>query len=398
MPTEPTAAGGGSAGREHRALAWSAACAVGLILWLARPLGLGILIGVLVAFVAQPVYDRFATRIGARWASLATVSGFGLAVAATVGGLGWLFVARGTLLADRLVAAVGPRGFIDNVVVRVGPLAERFHVSPEALREHVRALANDAAISATRVAETIASMGASALLGLLFVLLAMDFTLRRGSWLWRRVADALPLRPGYTAELAAEFRRVGRATLRGSFLTGLIQGVFAAIGFWIAGVPEPLFFGAATLLASFVPVVGVLLVLVPTCIGLAMTGHGGGAIVVIAWGLVLVVGVPDYVIRPRLVRGAAKVPALVTFVALFGGVEVLGLGGLVVGPVVMAVAIAVLRLYAAEAREEREHRESPAPSAPSWPRRTSGSVAAIGAASGSDVLDTRDQVVPPGAA
>jgi predicted PurR-regulated permease PerM len=360
MPGEPTDADAFVA-REQRALAWTAAASVALILWLVRPIGIGILLGVLLAFMAQTVFERLAARLGTVWASIVTVSASGLLVAATLGGLGWLFVSRGTLLADRLVTAVGPRGFIDNVVARAGPLTERFHVSPDALREHLRGLADDAAISATRVAETIASTTASALLGLLFAMLAMDYTLRRGSQLWQRIAEALPLRPSYTAELAGEFRRVGRATLRGSLLTGLIQGVFATIGFWIVGVPEPLFFGAATLIASFVPVVGVLLVIVPTCVGLAMTGHGLAAVVSIAWGLLFVVGVPDYVIRPRLVRGVAKVPALVTFVALFGGVEVLGLGGLLVGPVVMALAIAVLRLYVAEAHEQRHISAAPVP-------------------------------------
>ncbi len=339
--------------REHRALAWAAAAAVAVVFWLVRPIGLGILLGTLLAFMVQPVSERLAVRIGSRWASLVVVIGSGLALATTLGGLGWLFVSRGTVLASKLVAAVGPRGFVDNVIEPVGRFTQRFGVSPDDLREHLRVLAGDAADSAARFAGALASATASALLGLLFAMLAMHYILRRGEGLWRRVADTLPLRPTYTAALISEFRRVGRAALLGSVVTGLIQGVFAAIGFWIAGVPEPIFFGAATLVASFVPAVGVLLVIVPACIGLAVTGHGVGAIIELAWGLIFVVGVSDYVIRPRLVRGEAKVPTLVTFAALFGGIEVLGLMGLLVGPVLMALAIAVLRLYGAEARERR---------------------------------------------
>jgi len=339
--------------REHRALAWAAAAAVAIVFWLTRPIGLGILLGILLAFMVQPVSDRLAVRIGARWGSFVTVVVTGLALAATLGGLGWLFVSRGTVLAGDLVAAVGPSGFVDNVVGHVGRLTQRFGVSPEDLREHLRVLAGDAAHSAAQVAEAIASATATALLGLLFAMLAMHYILRRGEGLWRRVEDTLPLRPTYTAALIVEFRRVGRATLLGSVVTGFVQGAFSAIGFWISGVPEPIFFGAATLIASFVPVVGVLLVIVPVCVGLAVTGHGIGAIVGIVWGLAVVVGVSDYVIRPRLVRGEAKVPSLVTFAALFGGVEVLGLKGLLVGPVLMALAIAVLRLYGAEARVRR---------------------------------------------
>ena len=66
----------------------------------------------------------------------------------------------------------------------------------------------------------------------------------------------------------------------------------------------------------------------------------------------MIVGVSDYVIRPRFV-GDETMPALLVFLALFGGVEVLGLRGLIIGPVVMALAIAVLRLYARQAESTR---------------------------------------------
>ena len=72
-------------------------------------------------------------------------------------------------------------------------------------------------------------------------------------------------------------------------------------------------------------------------------------IVELLWGALVVVGFSDYVIRPRLV-GDEGMPAVLTFLALFGGLEVLGLPGLIAGPVLMALAVAVLRLYAREVR------------------------------------------------
>ena len=69
------------------------------------------------------------------------------------------------------------------------------------------------------------------------------------------------------------------------------------------------------------------------------------------WGALIVVGASDYLIRPRLV-GDEAMPALQVFVALFGGLEVMGLPGLIVGPVIMALAVATLRLYAGERAEQ----------------------------------------------
>lgn len=339
--------------REHRALAWAAAASLAAIFWLVRPVGLGILLGTLLAFMAQPACKRLARRIGERGAVLVTVIGAGVAVGVSLGALAWLLVARGTALAGQLGTAIGPQGIVDGLVAKVGGVAARLGVAPDDLREHLKGLAVDAASSAERIAAAIASTAASALLGLLFAMLAMHYILRRGDSLPQRIADVLPLRPSYTTSLVAEFRRVGRATLLGSVATGVVQGLFATVGFWITGVPEPIFFGAATALASFVPVVGVLLVLVPASIGLAVTGHEVAALVELAWGLVFVVAIPDYVLRPRMIRGEAEMPAIITFASLFGGIEVLGLQGLLIGPVVMSLAIAVLRLYAAETRARR---------------------------------------------
>jgi predicted PurR-regulated permease PerM len=161
-----------------------------------------------------------------------------------------------------------------------------------------------------------------------------------------------PVRPEYTRVLLDEFRRVGRMTLFGTLVTGLAQGVLAAIGFWITGVPQAAFFGAATAVASLVPAVGTLLVWVPAGLYLFASGHPAMAAIELAWGALIVVGFSDYVIRPRLI-GDEAMPAVLTFVALFGGLEVLGLAGLIVGPVIMGLAVAVLRLYAREEKIRR---------------------------------------------
>jgi predicted PurR-regulated permease PerM len=340
--------------REHRALARTAPAAVAAILWLIRPIGLGILVGVLLAFITQRSFEKLRARIGVRWAAITTVVASALVIAASVGALGSVLVAQGTILSAELVAGVGPRGFATHMLERASTLTSQVGVSYDELRRYFEELAGHAASGAARVAAAVASATASALLALFFAMLAMHVVLRNGEAISRRLVDTLPLRPAHTAALIDEFRRVGRATLLGSVVTGIAQGVFAAIGFAITGVPEPMFFGVLTAIASFVPAVGVLLVLVPVAAGLALAGHWIAAIVELAWGLVFVIGACDYIIRPHLVRGGAKVPSLVTFAALFGGVEVLGLQGILIGPVVMSLAIAVLRLYAGDGRPKIE--------------------------------------------
>lgn len=337
--------------REQRAaLRWASLVAILVVLWIILPIGIGILFGMFLAFMAEAIFERLKRHVGVRWASVTTVVGAGLALAATLGGLGALFVMRGTVLAGELIAAFKPNGVGDHALASLAQLTERVGVSRTDLTEHAQAAVSHIAAQTADIAATIASTTGSALLGLFFAMMAMFHVLRNWDAILQRAQVTFPFKPAYTRALFDEFRIVGRTTLLGAIGTGIAQGVLAAIGCWIARVPEALFFGAATAVASFIPAVGTLIVIIPVGAGLFLAGHPGYATIELAWSLLFVVGVCDYVIRPRLVRGEAKVPALVTFAALFGGVETFGLKGLILGPVLVSLALVVLRIYGEEAR------------------------------------------------
>jgi predicted PurR-regulated permease PerM len=338
---------------EHGALKWAALAAALAIGWLIMPIGVGILLGMLLAFVMQPLYGRLTKTLGVVWSSLAVVLGATLAVACGALGLAWLFVTKGVVLARDLIAIVGPGGMGDRMLGWVGHITVRFGITSDELTRRVRTLAEDAATRTASEADTVIGALASSLLGIFFVMLTMHFMLRNWETVSLRAQEAFPLRPDYTRALFAEFRRVGRTALMGTVVTGLAQGLLATIGYWLAGVPEPIFFGAATTIASLVPVVGTMLVWVPAGVVLIVIGHPTQGVFELLWGSLFVVALSDYFIRPRLVGGESEMPSVVTFAALFGGVEVFGLKGLVVGPVVMSLAVAILRLYASEARLRR---------------------------------------------
>jgi predicted PurR-regulated permease PerM len=117
-------------------------------------------------------------------------------------------------------------------------------------------------------------------------------------------------------------------------------------------LPEPAFLGAATALASLLPAVGTMLVWVPAGLFLILTGHVGRGVIELVYGGLIVVGVSDYILRPMLVGSSTKMPALFMLVSLFGGIEIFGLVGLILGPVLMSLALAILRLYAQERRPQ----------------------------------------------
>jgi len=182
-------------------------------------------------------------------------------------------------------------------------------------------------------------------LTLFFTVMTTFFVLRHWPELLSRAERMLPLHPKHTRVVLWEFQKVGKEVFIGTMLTGLAQGVLAGVGYGIAGVSEAALLATLTAICSLVPAVGTLLVWVPVGVSLLLTGHAGAGVFELFWGGLVVVGLSDYVVRPMLVGGHGHVPTLLTFISLFGGVEVFGLLGLIIGPVIAAVALALLRTY-----------------------------------------------------
>jgi predicted PurR-regulated permease PerM len=340
--------------RERQALRWLVAASIAAIAWLARPFAAGLLLGAVMAFMLEPLYHRLVRRRRRpSVAALTVVLLSGVAVVGALAGFITLFVTRVAAFAQAVSRQLGPGGAYSDRVEMVTRWLGHLGISAADIQSRLEAGAGEIASRSAALAASLASGTFMGLLGLLFALLTMYLVLRY----WSRMVALLelisPLHRSYTRALMAEFRRVGRQTISGTVLTGLAQGMLAAIGYWITGVPQALFFGVATAIASVIPAVGTLLVWVPAGIYLLLIGHTARAVIEFVWGAVVVVGLSDYVIRPRLV-GDQAIPALLVFIALFGGVTVMGLSGLIVGPVLIQLAVAVLRLYAREQRVERD--------------------------------------------
>ncbi len=337
---------------QFRALRWAAVFAFIAIVYVLEPLGIGILLGALFAFMTQPIFSRLSKRFGLTGAAVITVSSTTILVLATLVGSGWLLGSRGVVHARQLVDSLGPNSPNGGVMTTLGKYTSYVGIAPSELGEKLRAIAETGLATIAAASAAILSVTATGLLVLFFMMLTMHFVLRNASTVIRLTADLLPLKPVWTMELLTEFRRVGKTTLFGTIATGVIQGGLATLGYLFTGVDDPLFFGVATAVASLVPAVGTLLVWVPVGVVMILQDRPIAGIIELIWGGLVVVGVSDYVVRPRLIGSESELPSLLTFAALFGGVEVFGLKGLIVGPVVMSLAFAVLRLYSRETKHE----------------------------------------------
>jgi predicted PurR-regulated permease PerM len=138
--------------------------------------------------------------------------------------------------------------------------------------------------------------------------------------------------------------------VKGSFLVALSQGIVASIGFYIFGVPEPLLWGAFTVIVALVPTVGTSLSIVPAVIYLAVTGHSGAAIGMGVWGA-LAVGLIDNFLGPKLVGRSTKLHPVLVLIAIVGGIQLFGILGFLIGPIIMAIFIAMLDMYRSDFRD-----------------------------------------------
>jgi predicted PurR-regulated permease PerM len=337
----------------RRALGWLAVVAAVSIVWLTRPFLSALLLGALMAFTLEPVYAALARRTRRPFlASLTTVLVSGAVVGGALAAFVSVFVMRAVEVASSVREGLRPGGALSGRVDAVSGWLAHLGISTSSLSERLEAGAGEIASQSARIATALASGTFAALLGLFFAVLAMHLVLLRWSLIVTATVRVSPLQPEHTRALLNEFRRVGRQTVAGTVVTGLAQGLLAAIGYWISGVPLPIFFGIATALASLIPAVGTLLIWIPAGVYLIAIDHPARAVIELSWGALMVVGFSDYVIRPRMV-GDAAMPTLLVFIALFGGLEAFGLSGLILGPVLMAVAVAVLRLYAHDNPRDR---------------------------------------------
>jgi len=153
-----------------------------------------------------------------------------------------------------------------------------------------------------------------------------------------------PLRPGQTRELAAEFKKVSYAVIVATVVTAGVQAIIAFIGYLIAGVPHPVFFGTLTFFIAMIPAIGAAGVCLFAALILLATGHPYMAIFLAVYGVV-VVGLIDNVVKPFLIKGELEMGGAVVFFALIGGIATFGMPGLLIGPLAVATFLTLLRMY-----------------------------------------------------
>jgi predicted PurR-regulated permease PerM len=177
-----------------------------------------------------------------------------------------------------------------------------------------------------------------------FVIFTMYYLFRDGERFVRALPDTLPLRREQSERIFERTRDVIAASLYGVLVIAVIQGLLGGVAFWALGLPSAIVWAVVMTFLSMIPMAGSFLVWVPAAIYLALTGHWVKALILVGWGT-LIIGTVDNFLRPKLVGERTKLHELFIFFSVLGGLHVFGVVGIVLGPVVLAITLALLDAF-----------------------------------------------------
>lgn len=188
----------------------------------------------------------------------------------------------------------------------------------------------------------------------ILMLYALFFFLRDGEKFLKKVIHLCPLGDKYELMLYQQFTSTARATLKGTVIVGIIQGILGGIMFWIAGIPGALIWGIIMTILSILPGIGCALAWLPAAIILILLGDVWQGVMIILVGTLLI-GTIDNLLRPFLVGKDIRMHELLIFFSTLGGIVVFGASGFIIGPIIASLFVALWNIYEHYYRMELNH-------------------------------------------
>ncbi len=191
------------------------------------------------------------------------------------------------------------------------------------------------------------------IISLLLIIVAMFFFFVDGKNMLYRLMRLSPLPDKYDREIFNKFRRVSYTTFISTFLCAAVQGVTGAIGFAIVGFP-PLFAGILVGFLSLFPYLGSMIFYVPVGVYFLLTGDIWQGVFLLSWGM-FIIGTVDDFLRAYLIKDKAEVNMIFVLFSIFGGLALFGFWGILLGPLIVALAVTIFHIYELEFCEQLDN-------------------------------------------
>jgi predicted PurR-regulated permease PerM len=201
----------------------------------------------------------------------------------------------------------------------------------------------------TQYIGSLATNAVTGTLGVVFklflVIIALFFFLRDGKAFVDTLIKLSPLADDEDVRIVERIRGVTRSLVRGTLVIALLQGMMTGIGFALFGVPNPVLWGSVAAIGALVPNIGTSIVAIPAITYLAFSGGSPAAVIgLTAWSL-LIVGLVDNIIGPKLIGSGAQIHPLFILLSVLGGLATFGIAGFLLGPLVFGILVALAEIY-----------------------------------------------------
>jgi len=181
------------------------------------------------------------------------------------------------------------------------------------------------------------------LIGLVVTGMALYYALADGDDLLHQANDFIPLDQSEQDEIISQFGKVCRGVVLGTVVAAFAQAVLAGLAFAVAGVPNVFLLMAVTMFFAFIPFIGAGSVVILVAAWLAIGGEYLTAGLLLVYS-VAIVSVSDNFIRAYIIGTEAKMNPLLAFITVLGAIQLIGLMGIFVGPMIAALFYTLIKL------------------------------------------------------
>ncbi len=178
----------------------------------------------------------------------------------------------------------------------------------------------------------------------MFMALSIYFLLKDGPDFLSKIRDYMPFAEEQKNRLASQVKDMVISTVYGGVVVALIQGVLGGMAFYFFDLKSPVLWGTAMSIMSFLPLLGTFSIWGPAAGFLLIQGSYMKGVGLLLYG-VFVISMVDNVLKPIIISGRTKMPTLLIFFSVLGGIKLFGFIGFIMGPLVMALFISVFEIF-----------------------------------------------------
>ena len=295
------------------------------------------------AIIFFPLYERLRDRL--RSPGVASLLMCLLVLALILGPISYLFLALVNEAADAVtkVNDLYRSGELDHMLSFDVPwfdsirekLAPYYNLSQVNMQQMVRDAIDGISGVILHQTSWLVANGTKAVFYFVLMIFTLYYFFKDGERLVRRAKRIIPLNPESVNTTFQQLRDVVQATMYGSGIVALFQGMLGGILFAIFGLPSPVFWGAVMAFLSIIPFLGAFIIYIPAGLILMLGGSYVKGFLVIGIGTIVVSQI-DNLLRPYLISGRTQMHPLLLFFSIMGGIAMFGILGMVVGPMIAA--------------------------------------------------------------